>query len=133
MWSCVFVKGMSCWTASTSKKLAKRGPKPKQISASDYCRICGCSSCVDSTEQSSCSRKATKNLFIETLRRKFKKILVLPFRKRKISRVRFVHLAVIRLEVPGLNFLLLKPTFKKASTTVIAFRLKECPHHLMVL
>ena len=132
-WSYVFVNGMSCQTASTWKKLAKRGPKPKQMSPSDYCTICGCSSYVDSTEQSSCSRKATENLFIETLWRKFKKILVLPFCKRKISHVGFVSLAVIRLEAPGLNFLLLKPTFKKASMTMIAFGLKECPHHLMVL
>ena len=103
------------------------------MSPSDYCTICGCSSYVDSTEQSSCSRKATENLFIETLWRKFKKILVLRFCKRKISHVGFVSLAVIRLEAPGLNFLLLKPTFKKASMTMIAFGLKECPHHLMVL
>ena len=32
----------------------------------------------------------------------------------------FVHLAVIRLEAPGLNFILLKPAFK-ASTTMIGF------------
>ena len=32
----------------------------------------------------------------------------------------------------GWIFFLLKPAFKKASTTMIAFGLKECPHHLMV-
>ena len=46
--------------------------------------------------------------------------------------VGFVRLAVIRLEAPGLNFLLLKPAFKKASTTMIAFNLKEWQHHLTV-
>ena len=35
--------------------------------------------------------------------------------------VGFVLLAVIRLEAPGLNFILLKPAFMKASTTMIAF------------
>ena len=66
-------------------------------------------------------------------KRKLKKILVLPFRQQKISQVGFVRLTVKRLEAPGLNcFLLLKPAFKKASTTMIGFGLKECPHHLMV-
>ena len=27
---------------------------------------------------------------------------------------------------------MLKPAFKKASATMVAFGLKECPHHLMV-
>ena len=43
--------------------------------------------------------------------------------------VGFVLLAVIRLEAPGLNFILLKPAFKKASTTMIAFeRMFTSPH-----
>ena len=66
-------------------------------------------------------------------KRKLKKILNLPFRQQKISQVGFVRFAVKRLEAPGLNcFLLLKPAFKKASTKMIGFGLKECPHHLMV-
>ena len=36
-------------------------------------------------------------------------------------------------EAPGLNFLSLRPAFRKTSTTMIAFGLKECPHHLMFL
>ena len=48
------------WTASTPKKPAKRGPKPKQIGTSDYCRICGCFVYVNSTGQSFCSRKAKR-------------------------------------------------------------------------
>ena len=39
----------------------------------------------------------------------------------KISQVGFIRLAVIRLEAPKLDFLLLKPAFKKASTMLIAF------------
>ena len=66
-------------------------------------------------------------------KRKLKKILVLPFRQQKISQVGFVRFTVKRLEAPGLNcFLLLRSAFKKASTTMIGFGLKECPHHLMV-
>ena len=58
-------------------------------------------------------------------KQKLKMILVLPFRKQRsyISQVGFVRLATIRLEAPVLDFLLLKPAFKKARTTVIAFGL----------
>ena len=42
-----------------TEKPAKRGPKPEQIGPSDYCRIFGCCLYVDSTGQSSRSRKAT--------------------------------------------------------------------------
>ena len=45
----------------------------------------------------------------------------MQFRKQRISQVGFVRLAVIRLEAPELDFLLLKPGFKKARTTMIAF------------
>ena len=78
-----------------------------------------------------------QRIFFESVRQGVtkRKILVLPFRKQKISQVGFVCLAVLRLEAPELDFLL-KPAFKKASTTMIAFSLKkkiECPHHLLVL
>ena len=66
-------------------------------------------------------------------KRKLKKILVLPFRQQKISQVGFVRFTVKRLEAPGLNcFLLLRSAFKKATTTMIGFGIKECPCHLMV-
>ena len=45
---------------------------------------------------------------------------ILPFHKQKISQVGFVCLAVVRLEARELDFLVLKPAFKKASTTMIA-------------
>ena len=64
-------------------------------------------------------------------KQKLKKILILPFRKQKISQVGFVRFVVIRLEAPGLNVLLLKPAFNKVSTAMIAFGLIECPHYLM--
>ena len=78
-------------------------------------------------------RKATENLFLLFFRvprqgvtkRKLaddsEEILVLPFRKQNISHVAFVRLAVIRLEAPELDLLLLKPAFKTARTTMIAF------------
>ena len=47
--------------------------------------------------------------------------MILSFRKQKDQSVGFVLLVVIRLEAPGLNFILLKPAFMKASTTMIAF------------
>ena len=53
----------------------------------------------------------------------------IPFRKH-ISQVGFVRLVAIRLEAPGLDFLLLKATLKKASTMMIASGLKECAHHV---
>ena len=68
------------------------------------------------------------NLFFESVRqgvtkgkRTILEILVLQFRKQRISQVGFVRLAVTRLEAPELDFLLLKPGFKKARTTMIAF------------
>ena len=51
---------MSSQNASTPKKPARRGPKSKQIDPSDYCRILGCCLFLDSTGQSSLSRKALK-------------------------------------------------------------------------
>ena len=57
-----------------------------------------------------------QRIFFEIVRQGVakRKILVLPFRKQKISQVGFVHLASIRLEAPELDFFLLKPAFKKA-------------------
>ena len=72
-----------------------------------YCRTRGCFVYLNGTVQLSCSPKASENLFF--------------FRKQKISQVGFVRIVVIRLEAPALDFLLLKPAFKKASTTMIAF------------
>ena len=66
-------------------------------------------------------------------KQKLKKILTLTFRKQKISQVGFVRLVVIRLEAPGLNAVSLKPAFNKASRAMIAFGLKECPHHPMTI
>ena len=51
-------------TASTPKKPANRGPKPKQIGTSDYCRTCGFFEYLNSTGQLSHSSKATENLFL---------------------------------------------------------------------
>ena len=67
-----------------------------------------------------------QRIFFESVRQGVtkRKILVLPFRKQKVSQVGFVRLAVLRLEAPELDFLL-KPAFKKASTTMIAFSLKK--------
>ena len=62
----------ACQPASTSKKPAKRGPKPKQIGPSNHCRICGWWLYVYSAWQWSRSLKATENLFIETLWRCYK-------------------------------------------------------------
>ena len=51
------------------------------------------------------------------------------FTNRKISRVGFVCLAVIRLEAPGLNFLLSKPAFTKGSMAIMAFeQMSTSPH-----
>ena len=52
----------ACQPASTSKKPAKRGPKPKQISPSNYCRICGCWLYVDSIWQRSRSLKVSSRV-----------------------------------------------------------------------
>ena len=62
-------------------------------------------------------------------KRKLKNILTLPIRKQKISQVGFVRLVVIRLEAPGLNVLLLKPAFNKASSDSFRFkRMSALPH-----
>ena len=52
----------------------RRGPKSKQIGPSDYCRISWYCLYVDSTGQSSCFRKATANLFIESVRQSVTKL-----------------------------------------------------------
>ena len=60
-------------------------------------------------------------------------ILVLPFRRQKdqSNLVSSPCNNKVRSKWAGF-FFLLKPAFKKASTTMIAFGLKECSHHLMV-
>ena len=109
--ACLLKAFLDCFSPSTSKKPAKRGPKPKHIGTWDYCRTRGCFVYLNGTGQLSPSPKATENLFFY-------------IRKQKISQVGFVRIAVIRvirLEAPALDFLLLTPAFKKASTTMIAF------------
>ena len=68
-------------------------------------------------------RVELQRIFFESVRQGVtkRKILVLPFRKQNISQIGFVRLAVIRLEAPELDLLLLKPAFKTARTTMIAF------------
>ena len=52
-----------------------------------------------------------------------KEILILLFRKHKISQVGFVRLAVMRLEAPGLNFILLcKTSFQESEHDDDSFR-----------
>ena len=54
--ACLLRPSVDCFYAEIA---ATRGPKPKQISASDYCRICGCLVNVNSIGQS--SRKGNRS------------------------------------------------------------------------
>ena len=106
--ACLLRPFLDCFSASTPKMPAQRGPKPKQIGTSDYCRTCGYFVYVNinGTWQLSRSLKLQRIFF---------------FRKQKIIQVGFVRIAVIRLEAPPLDFVLLKPAFKKESTRMISF------------
>ena len=68
-------------------------------------------------------------------KQKLKKILILRFRKQKISQVVFVRLAVLRLEAHELDFFI-KASFQESEHYDDSFQFKkkiECPHHLLVL
>ena len=78
-----------------------------------------------------------QRIFFESVRQGVtkRKILVLPFRKQKISQVGFVRLAVLRLEAPELDFFI-KASFQESEHDDDSFQFKkktECPHHLLVL
>ena len=104
-WSCVFVKGMSCQTASMSKKTGKKRSKSKIKSAHQIIvGYVGATYTLLVLSNYPVPVKLQGIFFIET-KTEFKQILVLPFHKQNISPVGFVHLAVIRLEAPWLNFL----------------------------
>ena len=62
--ACLLRPSLDCFSASTPKKPAKRGPKPKQIGTWDYCRTSRCFVYLNRTRQSSRSRKLTENLFL---------------------------------------------------------------------
>ena len=103
---------------SMLKKPAERGPKPKQIGTSDYCRTCGCFVYLNSTGQSSRYRKAAENLSL----RVFVKVLQDESWQ---TILRDLGFTVSHTEDQSsrfcLHFFLLKPAFKKESTTMIAF------------
>ena len=61
--ACLLKAFLDCFSPSTSKKPAKRGPKPKQIDTWDYCRTRGCFVYLNGIGQLSPSPKATENLF----------------------------------------------------------------------
>ena len=76
--ACLLRPSLDCFSASTPKKPAKRGPKPKQIGTSDYCRTCGSFVYLNSSGQSFRSHKSRENLFL----RVFVKVLIT---KRKLA------------------------------------------------
>ena len=55
--ACLLRPFLDCFSASTPKKPAKRGPKPKQIGTLGYCRTCECFVYVNGTGQLSRSLK----------------------------------------------------------------------------
>ena len=82
-------------------------------------------------------RVKLQRIFFESVRQGVtkRKILVLPFRKQKISQVVFVRLAVLRLEAHELDFFI-KASFQESEHYDDSFQFKkkmECPHHLLVL
>ena len=133
--ACLLRPSLDCFSASTPKKPAKRGPKPKQIGTSDYCRTCGCFVYLNSSGQSFRSHKSRENLFL----RVFVKVSIT---KRKLAHgLRDLGFTVSQTEDQSSRvclhcsnqarstragfFFLLKPAFKKAHTTMIAFGLKK--------
>ena len=134
----MFVKSISCQTASASKKPAKRGPKPKQIGSLDYCRVYGCWLYVDSTGQSSRSLKATGNLFVKTSWRCYKTkvkndlALVLPFRKQLDQSSRLCSPCNNKVRSTCAGFSFIKTSFQESEhyDDSFRFKLKECRHYV---
>ena len=118
---------LDCFSASTPKKRAKRGPKPKQIGTSDYCRTCGCFVYLNSTGHSSLSLKATENLFfLECSSRRYKladdfRDLGFTVSQTEDQASRFCSHCSNQVRSTRAVFFLFKPAVKKASMTVIAF------------
>ena len=130
--ACLLRPSLDCFSASTPKKPAKRGPKPKEIGTSDYCRTRGCFVHLNSTGQYFRSHKSTENIFL----RVFVKVLIT---KRKLAHVLrdlgftvsqtedqssgFVCIAVIRLEAPELDFFfIIKASFQESVHDDDSFR-----------
>ena len=143
--ACLLRPSLDCFSASTPKKPAKRGPKPKQIGTSDYCRTCGCFVYLNSSGQSFRSHKSTENLFL----RVFVKVLIT---KRKLAHgLRDLGFTVSQTEDQSsrvclhcsnqarstrAGFFFIKASFQESAHDDDSFRfLKkqiEYPHHLMV-
>ena len=119
----------ACQTASTSKKPAKRGPKPKQIGPSNHCRICGWWLYVYSAWQWSRSLKATENLFIET----FLKMLENESWKRswfyrfvtENQSSRVCSLCIKKVSSTYAEFSVIKTSFQKSEHDDDSFRFKR--------
>ena len=126
------------WTASMPKKPAKRVPRPKKLAhLIIQGRICGCFVYSNSTGQSSCSRKATANLFWECSSRcnKTKDLgFTVSQTEDQSSRV-CSPCNLLRLKAPELDFFI-KASFQESEHDDDSFQFKkktECPHHLLVL
>ena len=67
-----------------------------------------------------------QRIFFESVRQGVtkRKILVLPFRKQKISQVGFVRRAVLRLEAPELDFFI-KASFQESEHDDDSFQFKK--------
>ena len=134
--ACLLRPSLDCFSASTPKKPAKRGPKPKQIGTSDYCRTCGCFVYLNSSGQSFRSHKSRENLFL----RVFVKVLIT---KRKLAHgLRDLGFTVSQTEDQSsrvclhcsnqarstrAGFFFIKASFQEKKKKPI-----EYPHHLMV-
>ena len=74
-----------------------------------------------------------QRIFFESVRQGVtkRKILVLPFRKQKISQVGFVRLAVLRLEAPELDFFI-KASFQESKHDDDSFQFKKKKQNVLI-
>ena len=144
--ACLLRPSLHCFSASTPKTPAKRGPKPKQIGTSDYCRTCGCFVYLNSSGQSFRSHKSRENLFL----RVFVKVLIT--KRKLVHGLRDLGFTVSQTEDQSSRvclhcsnqarstragfFFFIKASFQESAHDDDSFRfLKkqiEYPHHLMV-
>ena len=113
---CLLRPFLDCFSASTPKKPAKRGPKPKQIGTSGYCRTCGCFVYVNGTVQ------LTRSL-------KLQRIFCFSQTEDQSSRVCSHCSNQVGSTRAGFSFF--KASFQEREHDDDTLR-TECPHQLMV-
>ena len=114
--ACLLRPFLDCFSASTPKMPAQRGPKPKQIGTSDYCRTCGYFVYVNGTWQLSRSLKLQGIFF---------------FSQTEDHSSRICSHCSNQVGSTPAGFCFIKTSFQEREHEDDTLR-TECPHQLMV-